>query len=366
MLGNALERGFGVAPISDHASAIVSVRGILANGDIYQSPLNEVSKELSFVFPWGVGLCTDKLISQSSWIIVTRVGIQLVKKLPCSDTLVFKVPDSKIKNAIEKIRELHFELSGNLSSVKIFDSQQIQKSFYETPLKEKYWFVFVGFYSLPSMRAPILKTIKKRLACESHLAVLVNQKRISLAEKILKIFPKTTLFSGFRHKLMALSEYQKMVDGQTSEIGFHVLDKDASLDKANPFDVNSYNKSIAWLSPLCPMKYEHFDKLIHWIESKESSAPCEFRSKTWTTLNSRCFALVVCMVFEKDKESVFWEWYNQLLIEMKNQGFIPYRFPVQSFTTLQQQLLPDHFKRVSQIEKCLDPDALLQRYRYHD
>lgn len=364
LLGNALERGFGVAPLGDHASALVSVRGILASGEIYQSPLDEVSKELSFVFPWGVGLCTDKLISQSSWIIVTRVALQLVKKLPCSDTLVFKVPDSKIKNVIEKLRDLHFELSSNLASVKIFDSQQIQKSFYEKPLQEKYWFVFVGFYSLPSMRTSIIKIIKKKLSKESHLVVLVNQKRISLAEKVLKIFPEH-VFTDLKQKLQALSEYQKMVDGHTSEIGFHVLDKGASLDKEKPFDMTTFNQGIAWFSPLCPMKFEHFNKLIHWIENKEKSAPCEFRSKTWTTLNSRCFALVVCMVFDKDKELLFWEWYNQLLIEMKAQGFIPYRFPIQSFPTLQQQLLPEHFKRVSKIEKCLDPDSLLQRNRYH-
>ncbi len=364
LLGNALERGFGISPISDHASAIVNIRGILANGEIYQSPLSEVSEELSKVFPWGVGLCTDKLISQSSWIVITRVSLQLVKKLPYSDTLIFKVDDLKMKEFIENIRELHFELTSHLSSIKIFDSQQIQKSFDKSSLGEKQWFIFIGFYSIAGTRNAIRKVIKGRLAKKAEWHFLVNEGRLSILNKFLFFFPKS-FFIDLKQKIAALTEYQRMVDGWTSEIGYHILDNRSYPNKKNPFDMGNYDKDIAWLSPLCPMKYECFNKLIQWLESKERSAFCEFRAKTWTTLNSRCMALVICLAYEKEKKTLFWNWYNELLVEMKELGFIPYRFPIQSFPILHQKLLPKHFKRVSQIEKCLDPESVLQNKRYH-
>ena len=370
LLGNALERGFGVSPVADHASSLVNIRGILADGQIYESPLSEVSQELSKVFSWGVGICLDKLVSQSSWIIVTRVSIQLVKKQKYSDTLIYKIADKNMGKVITSLRELNFEIPGNLASTKIFDFKQIQNSI-ETKSsalllkKEKAcWYLFVGFYSQCENRSAVRRIIQKKINRFAKYSLLINSKRLELLKCFCRFLPGK-VFSKINKSIDALIGYQKMVDGYTSEVGFHVLDSNFLTSEKQLFDMNSFSKKIAWFSPLCGMRAESFLKLKDWIDEKEATAPCQFKSKTWTTLNQRCMALVVCMVYEANISDEFWVWYNSLLIEMKALGFIPYRFSIYSIETLTESLLPKYFSHVKKMEQSFDPDNVIQRGRYH-
>ena len=45
ILGNALERGYGITPYADHFASLMSVNAVLADGTQYRSPLSEMGGE---------------------------------------------------------------------------------------------------------------------------------------------------------------------------------------------------------------------------------------------------------------------------------------------------------------------------------
>jgi FAD/FMN-containing dehydrogenase len=128
ILGNALERGFGIAPIQDHASSIVSLKGFLADGSVYESTLKEIDSTLAECFQWGIGPQLDLLASQSSWIIITEVTIQLVKKFERTDILIASFADKQIGAVVETLRGLTQALPGNIVSIKILNRKLYLKT----------------------------------------------------------------------------------------------------------------------------------------------------------------------------------------------------------------------------------------------
>jgi 4-cresol dehydrogenase (hydroxylating) len=78
ILGNALDRGFGGQPVQDHFLAVTSLRAVLADGSLYQSPLAEAgAQDGARIHKWGVGPYADGLFSQGHFGIVSQMTIAL-------------------------------------------------------------------------------------------------------------------------------------------------------------------------------------------------------------------------------------------------------------------------------------------------
>jgi len=64
ILGNALERGYGITPITDHFAAVTKIEAILPDGTLYRTPLSELGgSEVDGLFKWGLGPYLDGLFS---------------------------------------------------------------------------------------------------------------------------------------------------------------------------------------------------------------------------------------------------------------------------------------------------------------
>lgn len=82
LMGNALERGFGTAPVSDHCSAIMSVKAVIADGSTYESLHESLAPntKLGQLYKWGLGANCDGLFTQSNFGIVTKITLALGKQ----------------------------------------------------------------------------------------------------------------------------------------------------------------------------------------------------------------------------------------------------------------------------------------------
>jgi 4-cresol dehydrogenase (hydroxylating) len=70
LVGNALERGYGITPYADHFSAVTAIEAVLPNGRIYRSALSELGGgTVDRAFKWGIGptsrVCSRRGVSQS-------------------------------------------------------------------------------------------------------------------------------------------------------------------------------------------------------------------------------------------------------------------------------------------------------------
>jgi len=112
LVGNLLEKGRSSAPYVDRFSSLVSLKVLLADGSIYESP--------SSFFKWGVGPYVDGLFVQSNLGIVLEATLLLSPK--STETMGFYVsikPDVPLGVIIDLVRECQQRLGSVFVSVSI-------------------------------------------------------------------------------------------------------------------------------------------------------------------------------------------------------------------------------------------------------
>ncbi|MBY0415468.1 MAG: FAD-dependent oxidoreductase [Bdellovibrionales bacterium] len=371
LLGNALERGFGISPHHDHASAILSVRGILGDGTIYESALKEIDPLLADCFTWGVGPQLDKMVSQSSWIILTEVGLQLKRRHECTDSMLLAFSDHELQDIMRGIRDLLSSDDGTVGSIKIFNKNQVLTK-EMTVAKESMifktnneWFLTLIIYSHKITRNSVLKMVKHHFSKYStNQKIFFNTKKISWLVKFLEMLPIKSL-NLHAKKLRDMNEMMKLASGFTSEVGYKALDINYDYNSKKLFDLTKFNKDLVWLSPICPLDPKRAIHLLEVVKKLNTTHPeFNFNTFTWTVLNQRTLALVIPILFEKSQREEFFKWYRNIHLELKKEGYIPYRFHTKMMSMVREELLPNYFKHVNKFEKAMDPDDIIERGRY--
>ncbi|HET9944001.1 MAG TPA: FAD-binding oxidoreductase, partial [Terriglobia bacterium] len=84
ILGNTLERGFGIGPNGDHFLAQCGMEVVLATGEILHTGFGHYANaKAQYVYKWGVGPYLDGLFTQSNLGIVTKIGVWLMPAPEC-------------------------------------------------------------------------------------------------------------------------------------------------------------------------------------------------------------------------------------------------------------------------------------------
>lgn len=126
LLGNALERGFGVTPHADHFAAVMSMEVVLPkNGEIYTSMLENMggSKRVERSFKWGVGPYVDGLFTQSNLGIVTKMTILLAPKPERIETFFFGV--SELQVGVEGVKTVLKQLGSNIGAINLMNQRRM-------------------------------------------------------------------------------------------------------------------------------------------------------------------------------------------------------------------------------------------------
>src|SRR5688572_24980395 len=81
ILGNTLERGFGIGPNGDHFLAQCGMEVVLATGEILRTGFGHYpGAKATYAYKWGVGPYLDGLFTQASNGIVTKMGVWLMRQ----------------------------------------------------------------------------------------------------------------------------------------------------------------------------------------------------------------------------------------------------------------------------------------------
>ncbi|MCA9460079.1 MAG: FAD-dependent oxidoreductase [Nanoarchaeota archaeon] len=76
LLGNSIERGFGIGPYNDHFDSVCSMEIILANGEILKTGFSHYENaQTKNTFKYGIGPYLNGIFSQSNFGIVTKIGL---------------------------------------------------------------------------------------------------------------------------------------------------------------------------------------------------------------------------------------------------------------------------------------------------
>lgn len=398
ILSNALERGYGITPYTDHFGAVTSVHGYWANGLPYESAINELdeSKELLVdkTFKWGVGPYLDGLFTQSNFGIVSKITIRLAKIKPAFTSFFIQInDDSLLEDIVPLVRRVLQEYEGIVGSINLMDQRRILSMFSKNPNgneqhkvmsssdiatlsknKAPAWTVVGSIYGTKAVVKAVKKEINNIFKQLPSKRVFSNSPTIKIVNKIISWIPqdfvnRTNTLSTIASQLDSFNKGKEIMLGKPNKVALklaywrHSDFESINKEKLSP---GKDGCGLLWYAPLVSMKA---DKVREFVEFVRETCP-KFNIEpfiTFTNLRHDCIDSTIPIVFDLSNQKAVEDAHNclkSLVLNGLKKGFVPYRLNID-----QQQWLLDKdtgfWKTVNTLKQSIDGNNILSPGRYN-
>ncbi|MEM7225454.1 MAG: FAD-binding oxidoreductase [Pseudomonadota bacterium] len=384
LVGNVLERGYGHSPAGDRFRSICGLQVVLADGRVLETGFGHYQDaQASRVFPYGVGPVLDGLFTQSNFGIVTKMGLWLQPKPAVTQVFICSVEaESGIAGLVEDLRRLR--LNGDLRSIvhignelRAFSGEggfPLDRAREGPPLSPELrgelrrelgvgaWTAWGGLSGSSAQVAVARRAVKRALKKPGRKLVIMDERKLKLA----RVFARTSLGRGLRHKLDAVAAALDLVRGRpTDHFLTGVYWRRPGGRPAGDADPRTDGCGVLWLSPVMPMTGPAVTRFMALIAPIYAAHGFDL----FVTLNlvtERALGAVLNIVYDKaDPEEATRArgCYDQLLDSLMAEGLPPYRVGIQSMAQLDQG--SDVFWDVAaEIKAALDPEGMIAPGRY--
>jgi len=387
IVGNAIERGYGITPYADHFSSVLSLDAVLPDGSIYQSMLNLLSdKKTDTLHKWGMGAYLDGIFTQSNLGVITQMSIALAPKPTSVKAFFFSVKNSDdLEIIIPRIQKVLKELSGVTGSINIMNQLRVLSMTEQYPksalvdglipealikqLAKKRqvfpWTCIGALYGNKAIVNAAQKEIRKILGRKAKRLLFLTPKRVSQINTLIQKIP--FLRSNMIGETVdTLHKTMQLFNGSPSEIALPLaywISGDKPTD-GSPMKPDKDGCGLIWYSPLVPMQAKQvrlYIKMVTTICIKHKIEPLI----TLTSFSDRCFDSTIPILFDKQNPEAVERahaCYEELFEEGKKIGFTPYRLSIHSMDKLKKyNATPDILKH---IKKAIDPNNIIAPGRY--
>ena len=376
IIANALERGFGVTPVTDHFHAILSMKVVLPDGGIYESYTRSFNAAgVAQAFKWGAGPYLDGLFSQSNLGIVVEASIALQQKTERSGALFFVLDtNQQVDEATARIGELLTGAGHNIGAINVMSRSRVESMLSGTravsqgrrvSMPAGAWFGFGSVYGTKEHYRATCRLVRRCLRGR------VRQIRIYTADDISRLRWLGALAAALgRPQLTALVDRLQaalnIVDGMPSTFALPL----AYAKSGNVIDKTDLNPArdgcgLFWYAPIVPLRCGVVGEFIEFAERACRRHGME-AAMTLTTLSARCYASTIPLLFDRqdpDAERRARMCFEDLYEQGLALGFVPYRIGSQFM-----QALARHGAGVGPIvqtvKSALDPNRVLAPGRY--
>lgn len=388
LIGNALERGYGITPVADHCAAIQSLEAVLPDGSLYQGAMATLGHdEIEGCFKWGIGPYLDGLFTQSNLGIVTQMTFQLAPEPESMLALYFWIDDdSKLAAAVSAIQQLSHRLPGLLSGVNLMNSRRMLSMMEPYPqaqvapgeimsidlvqrlAKRNKVSAWMGFGALYGEK-PLLRAARKIIA--QRLKGVASRTLFLAPATIHRLLPWAQRLPGAQGRHLAglvetLDRSLRVVAGEPSEIALPL----AYWRSPQSLPQGDYHPArdgcgLIWYAPLVPMQPE---AVARYREMVERICP-EYGIEpliTFTSLSPRCFDSTVPILFDRTDAAATARaraCYAALLAAGSREGFFPYRLHIDAMFEVIRADSP-HWRMARQIKLAVDPKGIMAPGRY--
>ena len=399
ILANALERGYGITPYTDHFSAVTSIQGFWGDGTPYLSAVSELDdSEENFVdktFKWGLGPYLEGLFTQSNLGIVSQMTIRLAKIKPDFTSFFIQMDDDALlEQAIPLIRDILQDYEGIVGSINLMDQRRLLSMFAKNPngnnvhqvmasqdinklageLRTPSWTIVGSIYGSRGVVKTVKKEINlifKQLPCKR---VYSNSIPIAVANKVINNLPawlinKIPTLTKMSEQLESFNKGKEIMLGKPNKVALKLAywrNKDSDDFDKNQLSPGQDGCGLLWYAPLITMKAE---KMREFVEFIRKTCP-RFNIEpfiTFTNLKHDCVDSTIPIVFDLSNPKAVTDAHNCLQTLVKEglkKGFVPYRLNIDQ----QQWLLSkdSHFwQTVNKIKNSVDPHNILSQGRYN-
>ena len=288
VIGNALERGVGYTPYSDHFGHLCGMEVVLANGEIVRTGGGPANSRTWHTHKWGTGPYIEGLFSQSNLGIVTRAGVWLMPEpdemncFVCEVARADELPavfDSLRRLALTGATRANFHLANDVLVLAqmiqypydLLDGQTYLSPAARADLRDRYqltpWIVNGGIYGTADQVRVGRDLVRKELSRYGNLMILDDWKvatmRViargwmlargvpllgSMSDRVLR------RFFGSPEKLGVLPHVYPILKGIPGEhiLGFAYFKSRRERPRTN-LDPARDGAGMIWLAVTCPM-----------------------------------------------------------------------------------------------------------------
>jgi len=399
ILANALERGYGITPYTDHFAAVNSIQGYWANGTPYQSAVNELDasdeKFVDKTFKWGLGPYLEGLFTQSNLGIVSQITIRLAKKkADFTSFFIQMADDALLEQAVPLIRQVLQDYEGIVGSINLMDQRRLLSMFAKKihdndthqvmtnkeveglakELRTPSWTIVGSIYGSTRVVNAVKKEIDlifKKLPCKR---IYSNSLSIILANKVInnlpsKLINKLPTLAKISEQLDSFNKGKEIMLGKPNKVALKLAywrHKESDNFNKNNLSPGQDGCGLLWYAPLVPMKAK---KIREFVEFIRTTCP-KFNIEpfiTFTNLKHDCVDSTIPIVFDLSNPKAVLDAHNclkELVEEGLKKGFVPYRLNIDQ----QQWLLnkdSDFWQTVTKLKTSLDPHNVLSQGRYN-
>jgi 4-cresol dehydrogenase (hydroxylating) len=388
LIGNALERGYGITPHTDHFAAVTDMEAVLADGSLYRTAMHEAGGEdLARLFKWGIGAYTAGLFTQSGLGIVTRMSIVLARRPESVKVCLFSLKnDQLLEVAVERIRTILGRLAGVVGGINLMNQRRMLAMSAPFPtdrigvdglipevvlaeLGQQYhilpWTGFATLYGTDRIMAAVQKEIRAALAGVASRLIFLSPARASQIAFLARLLP-----GGFGDKLARtadmIAKALQLAAGRPNETALPLCywrnPRPPSGSWLNPARDGC---GLIWYAPLVPMRSQGvraYVEMVRKITIKHGIEPLI----TLTSINDKIFDSTVPLIFDRENpvaQTAANVCYGELLEAGRLLGNFPYRVGINNMETL-AALQNDARKFHSRIRNALDPARILAPERY--
>ena len=403
ILGNALERGYGITPESDHFLAVQSLEVLLADGSTVRSGLHAAgANTVDGLFKWGLGPYLDGLFTQSGMGIVTRATISLARRPGKVMTFVGKVKrEAGLAEAVEAVRDVLATYPGLVGGVNLMNRRRVlamaERPSAETlsigrPVSDaelttmakrhrvSHWTVMGAIYGEPAAVRVASTGVKMRLRRGKVPTMRLTEARTGAIRRVLSCLPGG-LAKSLDNQLQQLEQAQRILRGRPSEVALPLAywrraepagvpngdGPNAGGSAAPGLDPARDGCGLIWYSPLIPMTGEDAERFV--ATTTQTCLESGFDPLiTLTSLSPRVFDCTVPILFdaakagEADRAQAC---YRLLFDRNARDGYVPYRLPVTEMgRVIDCAGDAAYWRVVHQLKLALDPGGIMSPGRY--
>jgi 4-cresol dehydrogenase (hydroxylating) len=389
LVGNAIERGYGITPYADHFGAVTALEAVLPNGEIYRSALSEMGGSgVDRAFKWGIGPYIDGIFTQGSFGIVTQMTIALAPIPERVLNFSFWIErDESMEDVVGAIRSTLRLVGANCGSINLMNPLRVLSMMENFPTPEiapegvippkvisemarrnmlASWMGTGAIYGSKPLANATRSIIKKQLGPLSRRIMFLSPQGIRRLKGTAHLIPGS-LGQRLVRLTSTLDSTIRLIAGSPSEIALplaywrsgRIPDKEGMMNPAKD------GCGLIWYAPLVPMKPERVRVFVEMVKK----VCLEHRINpliTLTSLSDRCFDSTIPLLFDranKQEAEKAQDCYEALFEAGKKEGFLPYRVGVQSM-----HLITDHecayWNLVSKLKSAIDPENIIAPSRY--
>jgi len=384
ILGNALERGYGITPIEDHFAAVQSIKAVLPNGQIYHSALWELGgRRVDSIFKWNVGPYVDGLFAQGNFGIVVQASIALIQRSENVSQVVAFVDDEHLEDAVRGIRDMKQAFRSNLGGLNLMNKRRLLAmiesgqgwtqlaTMPETAIRSlgrerriPDWVIMGGIYGTDEVSSAVKTEVKRRLSEFSKQVIVLDRKRLSILRAVQSVFP----IEALKRMLLSLTSALDILDGAPSEVALPLAYLKTNLISREMGSISDRINEcgLIWFAPLLPIEaplVRDFTQEVTRICLAHDVEPLI----TLTSISERCFDSTIPILFDQthsvSKDNAR-RCFNHLMKSAVEFGFFPYRLDIESLARLYSQPNSVSDSLVSAIKLAVDPNNVLAPGRY--